>query len=167
MPGAIRISNPLHRRGAGPEAHPATGSPPPARAAKEDYGRHRVAADLESASRGADLAPRHARHEQPGDRRSPIHQSKHGRVPPRQGVPQAQRQVTHTACTSYVVVGEEGPPVHRVARPSQPSSSHPCLGIEVGTGSAESVGHSCILGSCVGSAYMRGQPRSIAWGRSS
>jgi hypothetical protein len=38
---------------------------------------------------------------------------------------------------------------------------------EVGTGSAESAGHCCILGSCVGSAYMGGQPRSIASGRSS
>ena len=38
---------------------------------------------------------------------------------------------------------------------------------EVGTGSAEIAGHSCILGSCVGSAYLRGQPRSIARGRSS
>jgi hypothetical protein len=28
---------------------------------------------------------------------------------------------------------------------------------EVGTGSAESAGHCCILGSCVGSAYLRGQ----------
>jgi hypothetical protein len=35
------------------------------------------------------------------------------------------------------------------------------------TGSTESAGHCCILGSCVGSAYMGGQPRSIAWGRSS
>ena len=38
---------------------------------------------------------------------------------------------------------------------------------EVGTGAAESAGHCCILGSCVGSAYMGGQPRSIASGRSS
>ena len=38
---------------------------------------------------------------------------------------------------------------------------------EVGTGSAESAGHCRILGSCVGSAYMGGQPRSIASGRSS
>ena len=34
-------------------------------------------------------------------------------------------------------------------------------------GRADSAGHCCILGSCVGSAYMGGQPRSIAWGRSS
>jgi hypothetical protein len=29
------------------------------------------------------------------------------------------------------------------------------------------IGHCCILGSCVRSAYMGGQPRSTAWGRSS
>ena len=34
-------------------------------------------------------------------------------------------------------------------------------------GAAENAGHCCILGSCVGSAYMGGQPRSIAWERSS
>jgi hypothetical protein len=40
-------------------------------------------------------------------------------------------------------------------------------GTEAGMGYAGRAGHCCILGSCVGSAYMRGQPRLVASGRSS
>ena len=40
-------------------------------------------------------------------------------------------------------------------------------GTEAGMGYAGRAGHCGILGSCVGSAYMRGQPRLVASGRSS
>ncbi len=60
-----------------------------------------------------------------------------------------------------------GRPWQGVRRPSPSLHASPTGRDCIDTASAERAAYCCILGSCVGSAYMGGQPRSTALGRSS